>query len=864
MISFFRLLTAEMLVSFAFMALPSAAADVVTKTKFVAIGDVLYSFSYDKVAHGATAVSTKNNNYSSADIVIPASITVTFTSTDDGTEKTEETPVNAIGDFFIGFDAPDSLRDYGWDRYVPSRGDNFATVRSLHIPSSVTTISKSAFGLSTSIESVTVDEDSKYFTVSDGALYSKDMTKIIYYPAKRAIPDSTFTVPASVTTIGASAFHNLSLRTLNVHKNVTTFEDGGTQAGMSYGTFDHCYNLRTVTFESGSALTRIGSYAFDKDTCLNYIRFPEGLKQIGYESFRDCDHITEFVFPSSLTTIESYAFRFCEGITQVVIPENVTSMGEEAFYNCTNLKKLVIKSPVLQGISRMCFDNDPLTEVELAEGIKWIDVSAFEECKKLESIRLPSTVTSIGDYAFKECERLKSIDFGDKLQTIGREAFSGCKSLTAADLPSTVTRINSGAFRGCTGLTTFTVPGSTKSIGAGVFMGCTSISAFSVKDGNTAMMTVDGVLFDHDAPARLLAYPAASTRDVAYVVPRSITLSGTTVDVKKIEEGAFYGSSLSHITLPSGLETIGSGAFEMCSKMTELTVPASVTSVSSRGYVSENFIQNSGIKSLYCLPSTPPSAREIPNNVTVYLKKSVYDSNKYQQGSSPWKGLRYAYDIPATMTSGGLKSLGRDFDVDLSATDGVTAWIAAGLEDEQNVRMEQIQVNGMTDGKYIPSRSGTYTSGSAVYENYTGALLRGTPGSAFTYRIGEGSGMKLTQASNYLVPVTDDSYITPTAEKNGIEYTNLGLSGGKFRYYSAAGTVHYNRSYLSLPSSLVSGASRSGLTFSFGESVTGIGGAEVTRPSDTDCGVWYTVDGMRLAKPSRGIYIRGGKKVIVR
>ena len=74
---------------------------------------------------------------------------------------------------------------------------------------------------------------------------------------------------------------------------------------------------------------------------------------------------------------------------------------------------------------------------------------AFEDCRGLTSIKIPSSVTSIGNYVFSGCSSLTSIDIPSSVTSIGNYAFSGCSSLTSLILPSSVTLIGEGAFASC-------------------------------------------------------------------------------------------------------------------------------------------------------------------------------------------------------------------------------------------------------------------------------------------------------------------------------------------------------------------------------------------------------------------------------
>ena len=50
-------------------------------------------------------------------------------------------------------------------------------------------------------------------------------------------------------------------------------------------------------------------------------------------------------------------------------------------------------------------------------------------------IKIPSSVTSIGEEAFSGCTYLESIEIPDSVTSIGKEAFYNCSSLESITIP---------------------------------------------------------------------------------------------------------------------------------------------------------------------------------------------------------------------------------------------------------------------------------------------------------------------------------------------------------------------------------------------------------------------------------------------
>ena len=71
---------------------------------------------------------------------------------------------------------------------------------------------------------------------------------------------------------------------------------------------------------------------------------------------------------------------------------------------------------------------------------------AFCQCKKLNTLVIPDSVTSIGIEAFKNCNSLSSLTLGNGLQTIGNYAFDGAYVLERVEIPDQVIQIGNGCF----------------------------------------------------------------------------------------------------------------------------------------------------------------------------------------------------------------------------------------------------------------------------------------------------------------------------------------------------------------------------------------------------------------------------------
>lgn len=79
---------------------------------------------------------------------------------------------------------------------------------------------------------------------------------------------------------------------------------------------------------------------------------------------------------------------------------------------------------------------------------------AFEAKFGVTSVKLPETVTVIGESAFMDCAGMTEINIPAAVTTVERGAFAACTSLESVRLPAAVVRVDEEAFTACTAMKT--------------------------------------------------------------------------------------------------------------------------------------------------------------------------------------------------------------------------------------------------------------------------------------------------------------------------------------------------------------------------------------------------------------------------
>lgn len=170
------------------------------------------------------------------------------------------------------------------------------------IPSSVTSIASDAFSYCKSLTKIELSNDNSSFTLKDGAVFSKNLGKLIIFPAMHNT--SSFAIPDVTTTIADYAFQNSN-------------------------------NLKEVIIPD--SITSIGTYAFSYSQNLASVTIPGTIEEIQYCTFAYSPGLIDVKIKSGIHTIGNWAFRECTNLRTVTIPRSVESIRDYAFYDCNSL-----------------------------------------------------------------------------------------------------------------------------------------------------------------------------------------------------------------------------------------------------------------------------------------------------------------------------------------------------------------------------------------------------------------------------------------------------------------------------------------------------------------------------------------------
>ena len=470
------------------------------------------------------------------------------------------------------------------------------------IPASVTNIGQSAFCGCTSLNRVVLSEG--VTAIGSSAFYGcsnlttikipAGVTQIAYQTFRDCSSLTSVEIPDGVTVIDSYAFYNCS--------KLTSIELPNSVTEIGASAFKGCWKLASINIPNSVA--SIEREAFSGCGSLTSIEIPEGITSLQKETFYNCGSLENITLPESLTSIADKnfygVFENCYSLKSITIPGNVTSIGSDAFRYCTTLKDIYYGGSVgalsrmlsYTGVSKECaLHGTAVDNGACGKGLTWLlgndeiltisgsgimrDYSSSSDrttapwgtyWKQVNTVRIESGVTDVGNFAFAGCGNLESIEMPVGLTSIGKSAFSGCSTLPTLSIPKSVTTIGSAAFSGCTSLGNIYYEGS---LGVLKRMLCYA----GVPDG----CALHGTAVDNGACGDRLAW-TLSTAGI-------LTISGSG-DMRNYSDSTSNGApwntyreQINAVVLEPGITSIGDYAFTKFDNLTDIQIPDSVTSI---------------------------------------------------------------------------------------------------------------------------------------------------------------------------------------------------------------------------------------------------------------------------------------------
>ncbi len=378
----------------------------------------------------------------------------------------------------------------------------------------------------------------------------------------------------------------------------------------------------------GKPVTSIGIEAFAKESDLREVHLPSSLVRIRDGAFSGCSNLIGITIPDSVTVIGDMAFYDNLRLSSVSFgaESQLQSIGEFAFSGCVKLRTFTLPRTVTE-LSHSAFCRDTAiisfavqsgnTAYTAVNGILCNADASVLICYpygKTGDAVIPETVTAVGSYGFRYA-KCQSVDFAnvqsiaesaffqsrlqgalvlsDGITSIGKAAFAHNYYLTSLTFGNGLTEIPQEAFLECSALKRIVFSNAVQTVGAKAFKQCISLPSVTLTD---SIQTIESEAF----------WECFSLRELNFAENGDLTSIGN---------WAFMGTSLSSLTFPRSLVSIGGSAFQMlpltsvvfasngslteigagafasCSGITSLILPESLNSMGGEAFAGTSISQ---------------------------------------------------------------------------------------------------------------------------------------------------------------------------------------------------------------------------------------------------------------------------------
>lgn len=239
--------------------------------------------------------------------------------------------------------------------------------------------------------------------------------------------------------------------------------------------------------------------------------------------------------PETIHTINCLYIKAC--IKKIVLPSSLKLIEIDAFSGADSLIEIECLSENFILFNKCLFDKEKNTLYLMERDFA-------------SSITLPTTLENISNYAFAYCSKLTGVKIDNNVKYIGSSAFYECSSLLEVNLPNVFNlELKADTFYYCSSLKEITITSNITRIGAGCFSRCENLENVDVRSDKIKVIGVD-----------------------AFLNCETLKRIDFNDGIEQIQHNAFSGCyALTEISLPATVTTIGRNIFDGDDDLTVIT-----------------------------------------------------------------------------------------------------------------------------------------------------------------------------------------------------------------------------------------------------------------------------------------------------
>jgi BspA type Leucine rich repeat region (6 copies) len=285
---------------------------------------------------------------------------------------------------------------------------NCSNLTSVTIASTVTNIESGAFLGCTRLAAISVDPMNQFYSSANGVLFDRNQSTLIQYPV--ADLSSDYLIPSTVTSISTSAFqYCTNLTSVTIPNSVTNIGAYAFASCSALGNATLGINVRAVgnyAFQYCALssviipdhVLSIGAYSFSSCGNLTSASIGNSVETIGDDAFSFCKALTRIAIPDSVTNIGVCSFWGCANLADVKLGNRLSSVPTEAFWNCISLRSIVIPDSVTTIGSWAFYNCQALTNVTVGTGVISIADQAFANTVSLQQMHFQGNAPTSVDW----------------------------------------------------------------------------------------------------------------------------------------------------------------------------------------------------------------------------------------------------------------------------------------------------------------------------------------------------------------------------------------------------------------------------------------------------------------------------------
>lgn len=265
-----------------------------------------------------------------------------------------------------------------------------------------------------------------------------------------------------------------------------------------------------------------------------------------------------------ITGILDYAFLSSGGIETIVISDNIKDIASKAFDSCLTITSFEVSNnnPYFMAKDDILYSKDG-TELMCCP-------------TKIDNVVVKQNVKKIHDGAFSYYRGTK-ITLNEGLLEIGESAFFNSSNLDSLTIPNSVKDIKSSAFN-LSGIKTIQIGTGISKLSAYTFMKCPNLTELKIP-GNVKVIEKDAIR-DNTKLKTLTFEEGVEILEGGSCVDNTITSLTLPKSLKSIGENAFIRNrSLEEVSIPEGVKSIGNGVFSYCESLKKISISSTVEEI---------------------------------------------------------------------------------------------------------------------------------------------------------------------------------------------------------------------------------------------------------------------------------------------